>query len=140
MLALYSPCTNSPDLLPCFWARSWNPDFAWSSRSLQPEGNFICLQYWTITFRKKKSFFWLIMQRYGSVQTHKAIVSELDYVAHLFVRLSNQIMHSMSAHRLPRYYKPQQVPPTVWTASVTWYKNNKLIRTKILQNFWLILV
>ena len=49
-------------------------------------------------------------------------------------------MYNMSAHQLPQYYQPQQVPSTAWTTSVTWYMHHKLACTKILQNFLLIQV
>ena len=49
-------------------------------------------------------------------------------------------MHNVSAHQLPQYYQPQQVPSTARTASVIWYMCCKLPHTKILKNFWFSLV
>ena len=59
----------------------------------------------------------------------------LDYVAHSSVQLLNlkqsKAMHSISAHQLPWYYQPQQIPSTAWTALITWYMHCKLAYTKI---------
>ena len=60
------------------------------------------------------------------------------FVCAAFTR--SEAMHNVSAHQLPRYYQLLRVPSIVWIVSVTWYTRRKLARTKILQNFWLILI
>ena len=50
------------------------------------------------------------------------------------------IIHNILVHQLPWYYQPQLVHSTTKTASVTWYTCCHLVCTKIMQNFWLILI
>ena len=91
-----------------------------------------------------KKIFWLLLLRYGRVRTCKAYVPELGTITRSSVKLLNhtksEAMHNLSAHRLARYYQPQWVSSTAWTASVKWYTRHQLARTKIFQNFWLNLI
>ena len=88
--------------------------------------------------------FWLLWSRYGPVWTRKAEVPESDNMAHSSLWLLNhkrsEAMQNMSAHKLSRYYQPQWVPTTVWSASVSWYKRCELGANKISQNYWLTVV
>ena len=105
---------------------------AWWLRFFQPKQNFLnCL----VTFCTINVFSCF----YNLVWTCKAYVPKLDYVTCSSVQFVNHSVN-VSAHQLPLYYKPQQVPFTAWTASVTWYAHHKLAWSKILQNFWLTLV
>ena len=54
------------------------------------------------------------------------------------IYLCDKAMYNVSAHQQPRYYLPQQIVTTVWTASVALYLCFKQTRTaKMLQNYWL---
>ena len=71
---------------------------------------------------------------------NSAYIPESDNIACSSMQLSNhthsEAMHNVSAHQLPQYYQPQQLPSKIWTALVMWYISHKLTHIKILQNFW----
>ena len=46
----------------------------------------------------------------------------------------------MFSHQLPQYYQLHWIPSTVWTSLVTRFTHCKLTCSRILHNFWLILV
>ena len=58
-----------------------------------------------------KECFWLLLQRYGPIQIHQALVPELDDVTRSSVRYSSrthgEARHNMLAHKLPWYYQQQ---------------------------------
>ena len=62
----------------------------------------------------------------------------LNYtVAHLFGfthHTQSEVMHNISAQKLPWYYQPKWVPTMVWTALFVWYTCWKIAPMKIMQN------
>ena len=44
--------------------------------------------------------------------------------------IRNEAIHNVSAHQLPRYYRPQRILSTAWIASLTWCTRRKLDRIK----------
>ena len=121
------------------------PDLVWYLRFWQPKRN--CLNHLATLLWSTSPLSFTLQMSFGYfsgvlVRIRKAAVPELGYATHLSLRLSNhprsEAMHKVSAHQLPRYYKPQLVPTTAWTALVEWYTHRKLAHTtKILLNFWL---
>ena len=92
------------------------------------------------TFRTRSAFFFGC---FNDIMTHFKLVKEkfpeFDYVARSPVQISNHIpseaIYNVTTHHLLRYYQPQRVPFTAWTALVTWGTRGKQARTrKILQN------
>ena len=143
---------SSPDtlqmLLTGFISMSWNMALAWLLRYLQPKQNF--LNHLVTVLRSKlpspfaNNCFWLLPLHYGLVQTLKAHVLQVDYVASSPVWFSNftwsDIMHNVSVHQ-----QPQQVPSMAQIASVIWDTHHKLNHGKIFDSTlynginWLIL-
>ena len=121
------------------------PNHAWSSRFLLREWNFLNHLVTDQLHLLHNKCWWLLLWHYRPVWTCKVLVPKLNNIACLSVHLSNhswgETMHNVSVHQLAWYYQPQKLPILAWIAFVTWYTHSKLIRTtKILQNFWLILV
>ena len=124
--------------IPVFWP-------IWSCliiEVLATQTKFLGLYDQLFLYLSYNKFFWLLPWCYGPVQTYKAKVPELDYIACPSMQLSNYTqsgaMH-MLEHQLARYYQPWHIPSMAWSASIPWYTCCKLAYTKILQKFWLTL-
>ena len=99
----------------------------------------IWLLYWDqLHLHLSHNSFGLLLQYYGPVQTHK--VPKLDYVACSSIQLSYHIqseaVHNMSATIIRPTTEGTYHGLNCFIHMVCW----KLTNTKILQNFWLILV
>ena len=83
---------------------------AWSSRFLQPEqslmNHLVTVQRSTtpLPFIKKK-YFLLLPQHFGPVHKNKALISELDYITHLSIQLSNHTQRFYGISTIVGYSK-----------------------------------
>ena len=108
----------------------WDADLTWYSQSAthriyqdheddQPHWIVRCQ---TSLSCNNNKFFWLFHWHYSPL-------SELDYVAHSSVWLSNyplsEAMYNVSANQLTLYYQSQSVPFKAWIVSVMWYTQHK---------------
>ena len=114
-------------LLAGFTSMSWSPASGeYSVLGRFQQYNYCTLINCTIIFRSANIF-----RRFPIVQSRKAYFPELDYVSRWSARFLNHtrsdVTHNVSAHQLPRYYQPQRVLLTAWTASVTWYANRYVL-------------
>ena len=58
---------------------------------------------------------------------------------HLSNPIQSEAIHNISAHQLPQYHQPQDIPSMAWTALVTWSTCHKLVHIKVFQNLCLLL-
>ena len=72
------------------------------------------------------------------------IMAPFNLIKHKFLNLTKlqlsnhtgrKAMHNMSAHQLPLYYKPLQLPSMAWTSLIMWYTHHKLAYTKYCKIF-----
>ena len=120
------------------------PDLAWSSSVLQPERNFLNyrnLDQLRLHLSLNKCLLVASVALWPTSNSWNIISRIRLCCTFIGAAFKSHTMHNVSAHQLLRYYQPQWILCTAWTASVMWYIHCKVARTtKILQNFWLILV